>query len=144
MSNFFPYQRLRVDYRIDDDEHVAYQGPAEYIRPVNPDDEDILLPDTDEPLHFVRIVLGSHESEAIFPESAISAAPQRDLGGLMDRVHEMLDQIGPMMRYLDGQVGKGNVTRTPFASAGDSLQTQIDAYEHLRARLRSIADNNEA
>ncbi|MGF1452369.1 MAG: hypothetical protein ACFB21_09895 [Opitutales bacterium] len=139
MSQFFPYQRLRIEYHEHGDDRHAYEGPGEYVRPVNPDDEDILLPESNEPMHYVRIMLGNNASEHIFPESALRPAPQRDLGGLMDRVHEMLDQIGPMMVYLQQQLEVNSETQAPFSAGQESFKDQQGEFEKLRSRLRDIA-----
>lgn len=139
MSKFFPYQRLRIDYHVDGNDQHSYQGPGEYLRPVIPEDEDQALPESSEPMHYVRIVLGNDTSEHIFPESALSPAPQRDLGGLMDRVHDMLDQIGPIMTYLDQQLDEKELTRVPFSTQPENSAQFRENYDALKARLRDIA-----
>ena len=138
MAEFFPFQRLRIDYKVEGTDEHAYQGPGEYVRPVVAADEDFDVPE-DEPMHYVRIVLGNDTSEHIFPESAIAAAPQRDLGGLMDRVHEMLDQIGPMMRYLHQEIHANENTKPIFAGVEDEQMQRLREYQGLRERLRKIA-----
>lgn len=137
MSGFFPFQPLRIDFRGVTEDAYTYQGPGEYVRPVRPDDEDMALPEFNEPLHYVRIVLGNDSSEHIFPESSLKAARHKDLGGLLDRAQDMVEQLEPMLAYLESEL-RGEGEELSYIPT-ESQQAYREQFQELRDTLLRIA-----